>query len=180
MIGELSSIMKRLEKIFDSILGILAFICGIIFIFIMTSVCIDVLMRYFLNRPMQWVIEISEYLLVYLTFLGTAWVLKQDGHVSVDILVAGMKSKPRMITGIISSLIGALVCLVIFWYGSVETWGNFQRGVRIPSIMEFPKAPILAVIPFGSFFLMIQFIRNTLVFINELTEKRNGSERSES
>jgi hypothetical protein len=70
--------------------------------------------------------------------------------------------------------------LIIVWYGTIETWDNFQRGVRIPSILEFPKAPLLAIIPFGSFFLMLQFLRNAFGYINKLAEKRNGSDGSES
>jgi TRAP-type C4-dicarboxylate transport system permease small subunit len=180
MIGELLNMLKRLEKIFDSILVLLSVISGIIFIFIMSSVCIDVVMRYFINRPMKWVIEISEYLLVYMTFLGTAWVLRQDGHVTVDILTVRLNPKFRVIVGIISSLIGVLVCLIIVWFGTIETWDNFERGVRIPSILEFPKAPLLAVIPFGSFFLMIQFIRRAFGFIKKINWIKNGSERNES
>jgi TRAP-type C4-dicarboxylate transport system permease small subunit len=180
MVAELLNILKRLEKIFDTVLELLSFISGIIFIFIMSSVCIDVFMRYFLNRPMNWVIEISEYLLVYMTFLGTAWVLRQDGHVTVDILTIRLNPKVRVITGITSSLIGVFVCLIIVWFGTIETWDNFERGVRNPSILEFPKAPLLAVIPFGSFFLMIQFIRRAFGFIKKKNRIKNGGERSDS
>jgi len=166
--------MKRLEKIFDRIMAVLAFTSGVILIFIMGSVCVDVIMRYFLNRPLTWVIEISEYLLVYLTFLGTAWVLRNEGHVTVDILILGLNKKARAMTGIISSLVGLFVCLLIAWFGSVETWDNFQRGVHIPSILQFPKAPLLAIIPFGCFFLMIQFVRRTLGFINKWRHADDG------
>lgn len=173
-------IIKRLEKIFDIILEGLSYLCGTIFIFVMIVVCIDVMLRYLFNSPTIWVIEISEYLLVYLTFLGTAWVLKQDGHICVDIFVSRLRPKARAITGIISSIIGVLVCLFISFYGAIETLDNFRRGVHVPSLLEFPKAPLLAVIPFGVFLLMIQFIRNTLRFINELNEKKNGNERNKA
>lgn len=172
--------LAKLERIFDLLIGQLAFVSGVIFIFITVSVCVDVVMRYFLNRPMKWVIEISEYLLVYLTFLGAAWVLKQEGHVTVDVLTARLGSKAQAITGLISSVIGVFVCFIIVWFGSIETWDNFQRGVHIPSILEFPKGPVLAIIPIGSFFFMIQFIRRTLGFLSEINRRRSGTGRSES
>ncbi len=165
-------ILARLEGVFDSLIGVLAAVSGIILIFIMGSVCVDVVMRYFFNRPLTWVIEIAEYLLVYLTFLGAAWVLKHEGHVRVDVLTLRFTPKVQAATGIISSLIGVFVCLIIVWFASIETWDNFERGIRNPSILEFPKAPLLAIIPFGCFFFMIQFIRRTWGFIQELNRQR--------
>jgi len=164
--------VKRLEKIFDSMIAIMASLCVIIIIYLMLSVCTDVAMRYFFNRPQAWVMEISEYLLLYITFLGAAWVLKNEGHVIVDIVITRVNPKTRAMMGIISSIIGTLVCLIIFWFGTFETIDHFERGIRNPSIMEFPKGPLLAIIPFGSFFFMIQFARRTLKFIKELNSLR--------
>ena len=126
---------------------------------------------------MIWVIEISEYLLVYMTFLAAAWVLKKEGHVAVDLFTARLKPKTQAIAGVMSSTIGAFVCLVITWFGSVETWDIFQRGVRIPSILEFPKGPILAIIPVGSFFFMIQFIRKAFGCMKDLNQMKNETGR---
>jgi TRAP-type C4-dicarboxylate transport system permease small subunit len=150
---------RKLPELFDKTLEILAAASGIILLFLMISVCIDVTMRYLLNRPLSWVIEIAEYLLVYMTFLGAAWVQKLEGHVRVDVLT--MMSSPRNQSrmAFASSVIGVFVFAIIAVFGSIETWDNFERGVRNPSMLEFPKAPILAVIPFGSFFFMIQFLR---------------------
>lgn len=169
--------LAKLENIFDGLIDLLAFVSGVIFLFITGSVCVDVVMRYFFNRPMIWVIEISEYLLVYMTFLAAAWVLKKEGHVAVDVFTARLKPKAQAITGIMGSTIGAFVCLIITWFGSIETWDNFQRGVRIPSILEFPKGPILAIIPLGSLLFMIQFIRRAIGYFKDLGQMKNGTTR---
>jgi C4-dicarboxylate transporter, DctQ subunit len=173
----LTKVLSKLENIFDSLIDILAFVSGVIFIFITGSVCVDVIMRYFFNRPMIWVIEISEYLLVYMTFLAAAWVLKREGHVTVDVVTAQLKPKAQAITGIISSTVGVFVCLVIAWFGFLETLDNFLRGVRIPSILEFPKGPILAIIPLGSFLFMIQFIRRVIGYISDLDQTKDRTKR---
>jgi TRAP-type C4-dicarboxylate transport system permease small subunit len=173
------AIMKRLGRVFDFAIGVMAFMCGLILVFIMVAICFDVVMRYFFNRPSSWVIEISEYLLVYMTFLGAAWVLKYEGHVKVDALTIMLSEKMQTATGIISSLIGVMVCFTIAWFGSIETWDTFERGVHNPSMLEFPKAPILAIIPFGSFFFMIQFIRRTFGFIKELGQIKNQMKEEE-
>ena len=170
------SSMKRMERVFDVLIGALAFLSGVILLSITAMVCVDVVMRYFLNRPITWVIEIAEYLLVYLTFLGTAWVLKKEGHVTVDVLTLRLSPRAQAATNMVSSFFGLFVCLIIAWFGSVETWDTFQRGVRNPSILEFPKAPLIAIIPFGCFFLMIQFIRRGVGSMKDLGGTRTGKD----
>lgn len=166
--GDLFMRINTTEKIFDSILDGMAIICGIIFIFIMVSVCIDVIMRYFLNKPMIWVIEISEYLLVYMTFIGAAWVQKQDAHIRMDIFTMMLKPKARKIIGIINSIISVCICFIISWFGSMETWDNFSHSIHTASSLELPKWPLLAIIPLGSFFLMLQFVRDAVSLVKEL------------
>ena len=50
-------------------------------------------MRYFLNRPLVWVLELTEYALLWVTFLGAAWLLRQGGHVQVDVIVDFMSRR---------------------------------------------------------------------------------------
>jgi C4-dicarboxylate transporter, DctQ subunit len=164
--------ISKLGRVFDFAIDKMARLADVILIFLMLSVCADVILRYFFNRPQAWVAEISEYLLLYITFLGAAWVLKNEGHVIVDVLVAQVSPKARAVLGVISSLIGAFVLLVVLWFGTMETLDLFKRGVHNPSVLEFPKAPLVAIIPFGSLFFMIQFLRRTFGFLRSLRESR--------
>jgi TRAP-type C4-dicarboxylate transport system permease small subunit len=162
--------VSKLSHVFDSAITIMARLSDLILMFLMLSVCADVILRYFFNRPQAWIAEISEYLLLYVTFLGAAWVLKNEGHVTVDILIARVSPRTRAVFGIISSVIGAFVFLVVFWFGTLETLDLFKRGVHNPSVLEFPKAPLVAIIPLGSLFFMIQFLRRAFGFLGSLRE----------
>ncbi len=153
---------RRIEKfpgLFDSILSVFAFLSGLLLIFTTLSVCVEVVMRYFLNQPLTWVDEITEYILLYITFLGAAWVLKNDGHVIIDLVLMKLRVKGRMILGLISSTVCILSCSALVWYGAQVAWDHYQRGVYNPTLLEFPKGPVIAIIPVGSFFLLIQFLR---------------------
>ena len=152
---------KRDPSLFDRFLDLSPIISGIIIVLIMLAVCANVIMRYFLNRPIVGVDEISEYLLLFITFIGSAWLLKEEGHVGVDILLIRLSRNSNAFLGIFSSLIGVFICLVLIWFGSKVVWINFQRGSYFPSLLEIPKAPVLAIIPFGCFLLLIQFLRRT-------------------
>ena len=72
--------MKLLAKfgaIFDRLLDVVSILACILLVFIMLSVCAEVVLRYFLGSPLIWVIEISEMNLLYITFLAIAWVLRR-------------------------------------------------------------------------------------------------------
>jgi TRAP-type C4-dicarboxylate transport system permease small subunit len=149
----------RVGPIFDGILNVFALLSALLLAFIMLSICLEVIMRYFLNRPLVWVIEMSEYALLYITFLGTAWLLRREGHVTVDILLVRLNPKTRAALGFLSSIIGIIISLIFIWYGSEVAWDHYVRGVFKPTVLQFPTAPILAIIPIGSIILMVQFIR---------------------
>jgi len=158
--GKRLKITKYLEGVFVVTIKAMAIFAGVLLFLLMLTVSVDVIMRYLVKRPMFWVGELVEYALLYITFVGTPWVLKEDGHVKVDILIKRMGSQKRKIFNVIASLIGIFVCVILTYYGLRVTWDNFVRGVCNPTLMEFPKAPLLAIIPIGGFLLIIQFMRN--------------------
>jgi TRAP-type C4-dicarboxylate transport system permease small subunit len=151
--------LKFAETIFEFAISAFLFISGVLLTLIILAVCTDVVMRYLFNRPIFWVAELSEYSLLYITFLGTAWLLKQGGHVKIDLFTSRLAPKKRERLAIVSGIIGIFISVVFTYYGFKVTWDLFERGVFNPTLLEFPKGPLIAVIPIGFFLLLIQFVR---------------------
>jgi TRAP-type C4-dicarboxylate transport system permease small subunit len=154
--------MKRLLRALDKAMEGMTFVAGLLLVFIMLAVCSDVILRTFFEAPQLWVTEVTEVLLLYITFLTSAWLLREEGHVRVDIVINRLKPRTVAFLGIVSSLIGVLVSLVLVIFGTALTWDYCQRGVYTPSVMEFPVYLILLVIPFGSLALLLQFVRRAV------------------
>jgi len=154
-------LLKKPASFFDWLLNSLSLLTCAIILMVMAAVCVNVIMRYAFNRPVMGVEEITEYLLLVITFIGSAWLLREEGHVNVDILLVRLDAEKQALFGVISSLIGVFICAVLTWYGWKVTWVNFQQHAYFPSLLELPKSPVYAVIPFGSFLLLIQFLRRT-------------------
>lgn len=160
--------MKLLTKgwtIFDRIISLLAILGASLLTFMMLAVSWEVISRYFLGRGVIWVIEFSEYALLYITFLGTAWLLKREGHVKMDIALTRLNPKTQLLINSITSILGAILCLVIAWAGAEVAWDHLQRGLHQPTLIAPPDFPIFAVIPVGSFLLFIQFLRRAYSFL---------------
>ncbi|MFC2013938.1 TRAP transporter small permease subunit [Chloroflexota bacterium] len=152
-------LFAKVSSIFDGTLNVFAYMAGCLILFIMLAIGFDVVLRYFLNRPIIWVGEISEYTLLYITFLATAWLLRREGHVRMDIVLRRLTPKTQSLVNLITSLVGAIICMAIVLYGTQTTWSHFQRGLFIPTHLEPPKFILLLIIPLGSFLLFIEFIR---------------------
>jgi C4-dicarboxylate transporter DctQ subunit len=149
----------------DRILDVMSFAAGILLVFSAFSVCAVIFSRYFLNRPMGWMFEINEYILLFMAFLLAAWVLRKEAHVKMDVVIEKMPPKIQLVCNVAGSILGAMVCLVLTGFGIKVTWYLFQSGTLTPTYLELPKYPFMLVIPFGSFMFMIQFIRRAYGFI---------------
>ena len=126
------------------------------------AVCIvyEVTVRYLFNSPTEWVVDFSEYAIIYATFLAVPWVLKLKGHVAVSVVVDRLSKKSRRLATSFTALIGAAVSITIAYQGFVDTWVAFERGVLIVRPILVPKYLIIWVIPVGMASLGLYFIRD--------------------
>lgn len=146
-------------RVLDRLLQATSYLAGALLLCLGTSVVVEVVMRYFLNRPTRWVVEFSEYMLLYMAFLGGAWVLRSDGHVKIDLLVEMLPPSVQATLYRITSWVGALVCGLFFWSSASFTWETFESGEVLFRAVHVPKWAVLLVIPVGLFLLMLQFVR---------------------
>lgn len=147
----------KLARIYDWILNVFTAIAGVIVVYAWLATCIEVFMRQVLNSPTDWTVETTEYALLFITFLGAAWVLKSESHIVLDVVPNMLSPRHRALLVAVVSAIGAMVCFVFAFVSSQSTFVIFQRGARVESILAPPEVLILAVIPLGCFLLCIQF-----------------------
>lgn len=153
------SLLTRAGKVFDRLLDFFAFLAGVIAAFVTVAVCAGIIMRFIFNRPMAWVIEISEYSLLYMAFLSAAWVMKNNQHVSVDLVYNSFSLKKKMMADLFTSILGGAVFLIVTYYGFKVTRTQYVTKYFTPTFLEAPKFIITLIIPVGSLLLLIQIIR---------------------
>jgi C4-dicarboxylate transporter DctQ subunit len=149
------------ERCLDFASGVAFWVAGVFLLFTVVSVTSDVIMRYYFGSPLNWLTEIIETLMLYITFLGGAWVTKERSHVTVDIVLARLSEVNRERCLFLSSLVAAAVCVVLTVFGFRTTLDYYLRGVHSMTVMELPEAPKLAVIPAGALLMMGQFLKES-------------------
>ena len=154
-------LVNRVNTFLDKPGDVLAIVAAAIVMFLTLLISADVTMRYFLNQPIPHVTETTEHGLLFITFFGAAWVLKKEGHVRIDVVYNQLSPGVQALFNFVTSILGVIVCLALTWFSAQATWLAFQRGTVFATAWNLPRAPILAVIPIGSFVLFIQFLRQS-------------------
>ena len=91
----------------------------------------------------------------------------------MELVLTRLSPKTQVILNIITSLLGAIVCLVAAWYGIQATWDNFQVGSMFGTLLWTPKFIIMAIIPVGYSLLFIQFLRRSYGYFGKWNEKKS-------
>jgi len=154
-------------RIFDRILEIGRDAAIVMIMFSMLSICARVVIRYIIGTPINWVVDVSTILQLYLTFLAAAWLLREEGHISIDIVLSFLKPRHRFFLQILNSVFGAVMCAIITGYGVIETCSSWKLDLHLDMPLEPPKWTLLVIIPLGSFLLFIQFFRRTQSFLKK-------------
>lgn len=157
-----------LNKIMDKLLTVLAMAAGLLLLFVTFSISYAIFTRAVKLPSPIWIIQFNEYSLLWITFLGTTWVLARNKHVSVDLLTSRLEDRTKMYFSLVHSVMGTAVCAVFVWYGSSVVWGQLQRGVTDVQAVDVPKHLILLVIPLGFFVLSVQFVRQFFIVLKEV------------
>ncbi len=152
----LSTINRSLERVYVPILSV-------IFVGITFMLTINVIARYFFHASFFWSEEVTNYFIIWLTFLGSAVCVHYGMHVSVDMILQygseGLKKTITVIVTVICIMFTALLTvvgamLVRDFIGS----GQVTVALRIPMFI-----PYFAV-PLGAFLMLLEYIEQlTLV-----------------
>jgi TRAP-type C4-dicarboxylate transport system permease small subunit len=163
---------------FQRCCNIMMHMTEVLLFFIMVIITYEVVARYILKSPTLWVVDVSRYCLVYITFLGAAGLLLKGEHINVDLFLTHLSRRTQLILQIIGHLLCAITFLAFFIFSAATTWDHYRRGILVIDPIEIPKVIPLAIIPIGSFFLLAGAILRIMNFTSELKPFRGKEIRS--
>jgi TRAP-type C4-dicarboxylate transport system permease small subunit len=158
--------LVRLENVFGAIAIAILVAAGVL-------ICFDVLLRYVFNRPLLGAIEVIEYALVYITFLGASWAVPRGAHIDIDVCVQAMPKSWQRVCRLLSNLISLGVALVLTIFGTTTTWTAYTRHMFKPTVLEVPTWIVLVIIPIGSALLTLRFLRDSIVSAEAVASGRD-------
>ena len=135
----------------------------------------EVVMRYVFNSPTVWVNESVQILFGFYFLLGGGYTLLHDGHVRVDVLLQGLKSRGRRFVNILSLVI-VMFYLGVLLYISADT--AFDASIhleRAESAWAPFIFPVLCAAPVAAALMLLQAL---VMLAREFTAQPTSEARS--
>ena len=124
--------MSALKKVLDTVL---AWLCIVLFAALVIVVAWQVFTRQVLNDPSTWSSTTAQYLFVWLSLFGAAYVFSERGHIAVDFMARKAGRGGQRVVGVFTLLV------VLAFAGFVLIWGGI-RGVGLTWTQNISGLPV--------------------------------------
>jgi len=153
-VRKIRRIINKTEDVFS--VSILIVLCVVVFL--------QVFFRYVVNKPLAWSEELARFLSIYLVYIASSVVLRDDSHMSMDYVVQLLPEKARAIVDIIGKvIISSFLILAIVKSFTIVRITFFQVS---PSL-NIPMGVIYAALPISFSLMLIDFITRILLRTRE-------------
>lgn len=167
--------LKRISVLYDWMVKALIVFCSILTVLMTLLICANVLLRYFsTGMDLPWVVEVTPWMLFYVTFLGAGWLLREEGHVKVDLVTDRISRRKAAVLAVATSIFSGALFFVLGCYATLVVWDDFQNSIVTMTAVIFPRCVILLALPVGCFLLTIEFIRRACKHFAIFKEKEQG------
>lgn len=115
-------------------------------------------MRVIFGIPINWVMEMSQFMLSAYYLLGGAYSLQIDAHVRMDLFYGAMKPRTRAITDALTILFVIFYLAVLFGGGLSSTSYAIEYSQKNYTAWAPVMWPIKTIMTIGVFLMLLQAI----------------------
>ena len=116
-LSKLDRILLRLERGFALISGLAVFS-------LMLLAVVSVTGRNAFNQPLPGYVDWIEQAMPLIAFMGISYVMREGGHIRMDIVVGKLRGRTLYVVELITTLAVLLLMVMLVW----GTWAHFQRS----------------------------------------------------
>jgi TRAP-type C4-dicarboxylate transport system permease small subunit len=123
--------------------------------------------RYFFQRAITWQNELVTMLLVASTFIGSAYVLSEKAHVSMEWIYDFLSKRNIIRLKIFTSLLSLLFFILLFYYGYLITEEAFVKKYTTGSIWDPPLWVPYSSMLIGATLMILQYIAEIIKLLDD-------------
>jgi C4-dicarboxylate transporter DctQ subunit len=151
--------MKFVVRFYTFILYGMAVLAGFLMVAMMTTIFIDVVLRNLNFQSSSHFFTFSEYALLLIPCFGAPWLVREKGHIYVEIALMRVPEAQRQIPIRLVGLACIAVCLVITWYGFDVAIRDFVQNNKDVRSFDMPRWLLIMWIPISFLMMAIEFAR---------------------
>jgi TRAP-type C4-dicarboxylate transport system permease small subunit len=146
-------------------LSLVAVVCA------MLAITYEVAARYLFRWPTVWEIEAAIYFLIFATFVGSAFALKEEKHISMDVITARLRPSWRARVELVGAVASLAFCVLASVKGWAMWWEAFSLGWHSDSLWAPPLAVPYFFLPLGFTLVSLQYLVNIAGRIREIRSR---------
>ncbi|NYB74941.1 TRAP transporter small permease [Sedimentibacter hydroxybenzoicus DSM 7310] len=130
---------------------------------------INVISRYFLKASISFTDELTTFLFVLLSLLGSAIAARYGSHLGLTILTDYLPEKFNKWVAMFSGICSVIFCGVIVYYGLLMVSFEF-KSMQLTLGMQWPEWIFGSFVPIGGMFILYEFANSTI----KILKKKDG------
>ncbi|MEP3530007.1 MAG: TRAP transporter small permease [Sulfitobacter sp.] len=146
-------------RVYRGFLYAMAGVAGAMLVWLMISVVLSVVMRNAGMQPFAWLFTSSEYAILYMTMLGAPWLVREKGHVHIELVTAALPDKMRRVVSRLVAVICVLTSAILAWKGAEMFLTNIARNDLDVRAYYFPKWILSIAFPVSFGLMAVEFSR---------------------
>jgi len=151
--------VKYVVKGYDAILYGMAYFAGFLMAAMMAVIFLDVVLRNLGYQSSAHFFTFTEYALLMVPCLGAPWLVREKGHIYVEILLMALSPRRRAILTRLIGVACVVVCAVIAWYGFAVTISDFLQNEKDVRSLDMPRWMVVGFIPLAFAMMALEFLR---------------------
>ena len=137
----------------------MAYIAAFLIAAMMVTITLDVVIRNLGYQSSAHFFTFTEYALLVVPCMGAPWLVRERGHIYVEILLMHLKPEARRWLLRLIGVACVAVCLVVAWYGFGVTIQDFENNEKDVRSFDMPRWMIVGWIPLSFLMMAIEFAR---------------------
>jgi C4-dicarboxylate transporter DctQ subunit len=147
--------LKKFWALFEDVTAGSLLSTGVLLIFY------NVIMRYLFNAPKAWVEEVANYLIVWGALIGISIALRNNHHISIEMLYEKMSPLWKRGVDIFANSMGILFCLLYTYYGFELVIKRFGSGM-VSMDVGIPMWIVYLILPISGLLFLLRFIERLI------------------
>lgn len=145
---------------YDRALDALAAVAAFLILAIMVGVGLDVALRSLLNSPIGWMLEFTEHSLLCILAFGMPWLVRERGHVAIELLVDAMPPRAAAAMRAFAWLLASASVGLLAYWAVVSIIEDYARGIEKVGIYPVPRFLLFSVLALGLVLTSIEGARS--------------------
>ena len=118
------STLSKCDRAFLRLERVFALMSGLAVFGLMVLAVVSVFGRNFINAPLPGYVDWIEQAMPLIAFMGASYVMREGGHIRMDIVVGLLRGRTLYAVELITTLAVLFLMALLVW----GTWAHFQRS----------------------------------------------------